>query len=99
MKHLDKIISETVNRFIIESSFKNNQGYSHFAVNKNTGKIVNGWGYKNEDPEDLKQFKKNYFIQDLIDYDLNPKDYKIFTKKHLLKMGIDPDDNGNWANA
>ena len=43
MKRLDRIISETIKRFIAESSFKNNQGYNYFAVNKNTGKIANGW--------------------------------------------------------
>lgn len=79
--------------------FKNNQGYTHFAVNKSTGKIVNGWDYKGYEPSDLKQFKKDYFIDDLVNYGLKPKLYKIVTGKYLLKKGIDPDDNGNWANA
>ena len=79
-------------------SFKNNQNYTHFAVNKNTGKIVNGWDYKGISGEELKQFKKDYFITDLVDYGLNAKDYKILTSNSLMKQGIDPNDNNNWAN-
>ena len=83
----------------ISESFQNNQGYSHFAVNKATGKIVNGWDYNGYDPSELRQFKKDYFMGDLIDNDLNPKDYKILSAKSLIRMGIDPDDNNNWANS
>jgi hypothetical protein len=94
-----RIINESVKSIIREmSEFKNNNNYSHFAVNKTTGKIVNGWDYAGEDPEDLRQFKRDYFINDLIDNDLNPKEYKIVTDKFLRRQGIDPDDNNNWAN-
>lgn len=79
--------------------FKNNQGYSHFAVNKATNKIVNGWDYADYDPSELRQFKNDYFTRDLIDYDLDPKQYKIVTGKYLLRQGIDPNDNNNWANS
>jgi hypothetical protein len=78
--------------------FKNNQNYSHFAVNKVTNKIVNGWDYADYDPSELRQFKSDYFTRDLIDYDLDPKQYKIVTGKYLLRQGIDPNDNNNWAN-
>ena len=78
--------------------FKNNQNYSHFAVNKNTGKIVNGWDYKGYDPSELRQFRKDYFINDLVEYGFNPSEYKILTGKMLKKMGTDPDDNSNWTN-
>lgn len=80
-------------------SFRNNQGYSHFAVNKVTNKIVNGWDYKGYDPNELRQFKKDYFDVDLVDYDLDPKQYKIVSGKFLLRQGIDPNDNNNWANS
>ena len=95
---LHAIVKNTVRKIMTES-FRNNQNYSHFAVNKSTNKIVNGWDYEGYDPEELRQFKKDYFIVDLIDYDLDPKQYKIVTKKHLLRQGIDPDDNSNWANS
>lgn len=80
-------------------SFKNNQNYSHFAVNKATNKIVNGWDYSEYDPSELRQFKKDYFDVDMVDYGFNPKDYKIVTGKFLLRQGIDPNDNNNWANS
>ena len=81
-----------------EASFKNNQGYSHFAISKRNGKILNGWDYSDYDPSELRQFKKDYFDDDLIDYGFNPKNCRILTYKYLIRNGIDPDDNGNWAN-
>ena len=81
-----------------EASFKNNQGYSHFAISKKNGKILNGWDYSDYDPSELRQFKKDYFDDDLIDYGFNPKNCRILTYKYLIRNGIDPDDNGNWAN-
>ena len=83
---------------INEESFQNNQGYSHFAVNKATNKIVNGWDYSEYDSDELRHFKDDYFTRDLIDNDLDPKQYKIVTGKYLLRQGIDPNDNNNWVN-
>ena len=95
MVNIRRIIRESINKVINEGV--NNQGYSHFAVNKATNKIVNGWDYKNEDPADLRTFKRDYFIEDMIDYELDPKEYKILTAKTLMRLGIDPDDDSNWA--
>ena len=100
---LKRLIGESVKRMLdskkpINEAFKNNQGYSHFAVSKKTGKIVNGWDYKKYDPEELKQFKKDYFDVDLIDYGFNPKNFRILSYKYLVRNGINPDDNANWAN-
>ena len=82
----------------VNEAFKNNQGYSHFAVSKKSGKIVNGWDYSDYDPSELRQFKKDYFDVDLADYGFNPKDFRILTYKYLVRNGINPDDNANWAN-
>ena len=51
-------------------------------------------------PSDYKNLnvKKDYFVTDLADYGLNVKDYKILTLNSLMKQGIDPNDNNNWAN-
>ena len=76
-----------------------NQNYTHFAVNKETGKIVNGWDYRDVDSTELKQFKRDYFTVDLIDYELDPKNYRIVGVKTLQRQGIDPFDGSNWANA
>ena len=82
----------------IKESFQNNQNYTHFAVSKKNGKILNGWDYSEYDPSELRQFKKDYFDVDMQDYGFDPKSYKIVTGKYLLRQGIDPDDNSNWAN-
>ena len=95
---IDTFHENRKNRKTMNEGFNNEANYSHFAVNKATGKIVNGWDYAGEDPEDLRQFKRDYFINDLIDYELNPKEYKILTAKSLIRMGIDPNDDNNWAN-
>ena len=95
---LYNIIENSIKKIMVES-FQNNQGYSHFAVNKATNKIVNGWDYAEYDPSELRQFKKDYFDVDLIDNDLDPKQYKIVTSKYLIRQGINPDDNNNWANS
>ena len=34
----------------------------------------------------------------MIDYGFNPKDFRILTYKYLVKNGLNPDDNSNWAN-
>ena len=91
------MVVESVKK-ILSEAFQNNQNYSHFAVNKATNKIVNGWDYKDYDPDELRQFKNDYFTRDLIDYGLDPKQYKIVTAKYLIRQGIDPNDNNNWAN-
>lgn len=82
----------------IKESFQNNQNYTHFAVSKKSGKILNGWDYSEYDPSELRRFKKDYFDVDMQDYGFDPKSYKIVTGKYLLRQGVDPDDNSNWAN-
>ena len=68
-------------------------------MNKNNGLIVNGWDYSGYDNSELKQFKKDYFLTDLIENDLDPKDYKILTRQGCIKQGINPDDMQNcWSN-
>lgn len=83
---------------INEESFQNNQNYTHFAVSKKSGKILNGWDYSEYDPSELRQFRKDYFDIDMQDYGFDPKSYKIVTGKYLLRQGVDPDDNSNWTN-
>ena len=66
--------------------------YTHFAVNKNTGRIVTGWDYGDTDKESIIYYSKI----DLKDMDLDPKDFKISTKRFLLNKGVDPMDSDNW---
>ena len=84
---------------VIKESLEIDRNYTHFAVNRETQKIVNGWDYSDYDPKDLRSDKKYYFYQDLIDYELDPTEYRIYTKKFLERKGIDPFDTNNWANS
>ena len=94
---LHNMIINAAKRIIKESSEEEN--YTHFAVNKNTKMIVNGWDYHGYDPSELRQFKRDYVFDDLRDYDLNPKDYTIVTRAYLERQGIDPNDQSNWSNS
>lgn len=93
---LHRIIKESVENIIKEGV--NNNNYTHFAVNKQTNLIVNGWDYSGYDGAELRQYKKDYFLVDLIDNDFNPKEYKILTRSGCLKQGINPDDDRQWSN-
>lgn len=73
--------------------------YNYFAVSKITGKILNGWDYNGYNPVELKEYKKDYFIDDLVDYGFDPKKIKILSLKGLKRAGIDPDDDSNWSNG
>jgi hypothetical protein len=94
---LHQIIKESVKKMLSEGL--NDYAETHFAVNKKTNLIVNGWDYSDHDSDELKQFKKDYFDDDLEDYGFNPKDYKILSRKACLRQGINPDDQLNcWSN-
>ena len=69
-----------------------NKKYTHFAVSKKTGKIVNGWETIS-DVESLKYYAK----QDLIDMDLKPADFKILSAATLKREGTNPFDWNSWA--
>lgn len=113
-KNVNCIIAETLNRHGIDrrctramnnlmegvnNSASENGGYTHYAVSKASGKIVNGWDYEGYEPSELRQFKKDYFIDDLKDMGFNPKNIKILTLKGLQREGIDPNDDNNWSNG
>jgi hypothetical protein len=72
-----------------------NPYYTHFAIDKKTNKIVNGWEYDSDmDKESIAEYCK----MDIKDMDLNPKDFKINTTKFLKSKGIDPFNTDNWIN-
>jgi len=78
--------------------FNVNPKYTHFAILKNGGKIVNGWEYKGYDPEELRLDKNHYFFNDIRDMQINPKLVNIVTGKYLERKGINPYDYNNWYN-
>jgi len=73
-----------------------NPKYTHFAVLNSNGNIVNGWDYNGLDPDELKQFKVDYFFTDIKDMGFDPKTIGIYTKRTLEKRGINPFDKSNW---
>lgn len=92
-KKLSEIVKKCINEAI------NNQNYTHYAILKPNGKIVDGWDYNGYDPSELRSNKNYYFTQDIIDNGFNPKDIKILTKKSCIKQGINPDDDNCWDNG
>lgn len=93
---LQKLIKESVRNILNEGY--NNNNYTHFAVHKQTNLIVNGWDYSGYDGAELRQYKYDYFLIDLVDNDFNPKEFKILTYNGCKKQGIDPDNDCQWSN-
>lgn len=80
---------------INESDFKVNPKYTHFAIDKSTGSIVNGWEYDSDiDKESIREYCK----MDLEDMFPERKfsEFRVLTTRYLQKQGIDPFDWGNW---
>lgn len=78
--------------------FQLGKGYTHFAVRKLDGKIMTGWDYKGYDASELREFKRDYFTMDLIDWfpDNKPSEFTILGRKTLERQGIDVADTNNW---
>jgi len=95
MKNQDKI------RNILRkaSSEVINPKYTHFAVYKSTGKIVDGWEYDNDlDKESIKEYCSGDIKDNFPDYKLSQ--FKVLTLKGLQKQGIDPFNyDQSWFNA
>jgi hypothetical protein len=90
--------SRKIGKNLIKEGILADKHYTHFAVNKNTGKLLEAWNYKGIDREELMQFKKDYFFNDLKDLDLPLKtnEIKIVTKGTLVREGINPEDINAW---
>lgn len=74
------------------------QGYTHFAINKTSGKIVEAWNYSDYEQSELMTHKKDYFTNDVMELGLGlkPSDLKVVTKVTLMKMGLNPEDINSW---
>ena len=97
----NELIFNTVKKVLNEGRpFQLGKGYTHFAIDKESGKIINGWDYKGYDPEDLKSDKNSYFYNDLEDYfdnnDKKKRDVQIVGRKQLESKGVDIKDTNNW---
>jgi hypothetical protein len=89
------IIRESM-KAIIRESFEPDPNYTHYAVNRLTGKIVNGWDYSYLEDNPM-QDKEYYFFSDLKDMELDPRKYQILKRRALELRGVNPQDWSNWA--
>jgi hypothetical protein len=96
----DKLATEGTKTFgkIITESILASKHYTHFAINKLSGKILEAWDYRDIDNDELSHFKKDYFFNDLNDMELPLKnsDIKILSKKAVLKAGLNPENIDDW---
>lgn len=97
---LYSLVKECINETLTqEKEAEGEVSDTHFAILKSTNKIIFGWDYSGYDPSELRDFKRDYFMNDIIDLGYNPKDVKILTKRYCLKQGINPEDVSNWDNG
>jgi hypothetical protein len=94
---LRNIIMESVKKILREGQ-NDTPSNTHYAIHKPSNKIVFSWDYTGYDPEELRTFKKDYFVVDLLDMEMDPKEVTIWTRNSCIKKGIDPADDANWSN-
>jgi hypothetical protein len=87
-----KVQENTMGKIIKES--KN----THFAINKNTNKILESWNYEGYDHDELKTYKDEYFTKDIITkYPfLNENDVTVVTRENLSKRNLNESLKKNW---
>ncbi len=69
-------------------------GYTHFAILKATGQIVDGWDYTDVDNDSIKYYTKLDLTDNFPENKLS--EFKVVTRKALEKSGINPADTNNW---
>ena len=74
-----------------------NKKYTHFAVRRKDGKIINGWDYSGYPAEELNSDKEHYFFFDLRDNETDKSTVSIVTKQFLIKKNILPFDTRYWS--
>jgi len=87
-----KVQENTMGKIIKES--KN----THFAINKNTNKILESWNYEGYDHDELKTYKDEYFTKDIrTKYPfLNENDVTVVTRQNLSKRNLNESLKKNW---
>lgn len=107
---INEAINNVVQRFLNENNqaeakikggmYDNKElNYTHFAVNKVTHLIVDGWCYAGYESEELKRNKNYYFLDDLRENGFNPRAYNILSFQACQKKGINPNDKRLWSNS
>lgn len=93
-------VSDSTNKVAdADFNYAKEGNYTHYAVDKEKNLIIEGWDYHGYDSSELRQFKRDYFYDDLEGTfdDIDLKRVTILTENGCVKRGIDPFDNGNWT--
>lgn len=99
---VENVVRECINnlkRNKINETIDSGVSDTHFAILKPINKIIFSWDYSGYDNAELREFKKDYFMDDIVDMGFNPKEVKILTKTACLRQGINPEDESCWDNA
>lgn len=94
---LKNLIIESVKNILREGQ-NDNPSNTHYAIHKPTNKIVFSWDYSGYDPAELRQYKKDYFVNDVIEMGMDPKEIAIWTRRRCMNKGLDPSNDTNWGN-
>lgn len=94
---LKNMIIESVQR-ILKEGRNDEPSNTHYAIHKPSNKIVFSWDYSGYDPAELKQYKKDYFVNDVVEMGMDPKEIAIWTRRSCMNKGLDPSDDANWSN-
>jgi len=77
---------------------KVNNKNTHFAINKNTNKILESWNYQGYDQDELKNYKDEYFTKDVKRNHpfLNENEIVVVTSKNLEKRQLNESNKKDW---
>ena len=81
-----------------ENNMKNKNNSTHFAINKNTNKILESWNYEGYDHDELKTYKDEYFTKDVKRNHpfLNENEIVVVNSKNLEKRQLNENDKKDW---
>ncbi len=81
-----------------ENTMKNKSNKTHFAINKNTNKILESWNYEGYEHDELKKYKDEYFTKDVKrNYPfLNENDIVVVSAKNLEKRELNESNKKDW---
>jgi len=79
-------------------NMKNKSNSTHFAINKNTNKILESWNYEGYTQDELKNYKNEFFVKDIKrNYPfLNENDVIVVTSKNLEKRQLNEENKKDW---
>jgi hypothetical protein len=71
---------------------------THFAINKNTNKILESWNYEGYTQDELKNYKDEFFTKDIKrNYPfLNENDVVVVSNKNLGKRQLNENNKSDW---